>query len=334
MNNPLVSIIIPTYNRAHYIGETLESVIMQTYQNWECIVIDDGSSDYTDELMEFYCEKDAKIQYRHRPNHKPKGANACRNYGIEFSNGDYLIFLDSDDLLHTVSIETRVDIAIANFTKNFLIFKMTVFHKFPGDTNRIVNRYIEEGNSDSYLLMFLRHEIPWQITSLFIKKESLGIRFDEGLKRLQDVEFSSRLLLMNKTENFLVINNIAQDCFYRNEERHSNYSISFLKVIVNSLARYYQNLAPILEKIKDEKTYNLYRGSLIKTFYHFYKNYFLLSNCINWKELKELKQILLQEKFITRTDQMKFQLLEIIYFFGLHKIKGIGVYRLTKNWLE
>ena len=83
MNNPLVSIIIPTYNRAHFIGETLESVLAQTYHNWECIVIDDGSTDYTDELMEFYCEKDSRIQYYHRPSHKPKGANACRNYGFE-----------------------------------------------------------------------------------------------------------------------------------------------------------------------------------------------------------------------------------------------------------
>ena len=53
-NQPLVSIIIPTYNRANLIGETLDSIISQTYKNWECIVVDDGSSDYTNEVMQAY----------------------------------------------------------------------------------------------------------------------------------------------------------------------------------------------------------------------------------------------------------------------------------------
>ena len=77
---PLVSIIIPTYNRAHLIAETLDSIIAQTYTNWECIVVDDGSTDPTDELMETYCKKDSRFQYYHRPKNRPKGANACRNY--------------------------------------------------------------------------------------------------------------------------------------------------------------------------------------------------------------------------------------------------------------
>ncbi|UAB86166.1 glycosyltransferase family 2 protein [Zunongwangia sp. SCSIO 43204] len=333
MNNPLVSIIIPTYNRAHYIGETLESVIAQTYQNWECIVIDDGSNDYTAELMGFYCKNDHRVQYHHRPSNKPKGANACRNYGIEFSKGNYLTFLDSDDLLHTIAIQTRVDIAIANLTKSFLIFKMTVFYKVPGDTNRIVNKYIEEGSSDSYLLMFLRHDIPWPITSLFIKKETLSMKFDEGLKRLQDVEFSSRLLLCSEKEDFLVIDNISPDCFYRNDERHSNYSISFLKVVANSLIRFYHNLIPIVEKEENKKKY-LCRDALKKTFCHFYKNHFLPSGCINLQEVKELKTFLFHKRFITKRDQIKFRFLEILYFFSLQKIKGLGVYRLTRNWLK
>lgn len=104
----IVSIIIPTYNRAHHIGETLDSIIAQTYRNWECIVVDDGSCDYTTELMEFYCEHDSRIQYHHRPKEKPKGANSCRNYGFELSKGKYIQWLDSDDLLSTKKIEFQV----------------------------------------------------------------------------------------------------------------------------------------------------------------------------------------------------------------------------------
>lgn len=83
MTQPLVSIIIPTYNRAHLIGETLDSVMAQTYTNWECIVVDDGSTDNTAELLVVYCNKDNRFQYHHRPKDRPKGANAYRNYGID-----------------------------------------------------------------------------------------------------------------------------------------------------------------------------------------------------------------------------------------------------------
>ncbi len=64
---PLVSIIIPTSNRAQILGETLDSVLAQTFEFWECVVVDDGSTDYTAELMDFYCKKDTRIRYFHRP---------------------------------------------------------------------------------------------------------------------------------------------------------------------------------------------------------------------------------------------------------------------------
>lgn len=96
---PLVSIIIPTYNRAHLIGETLDSVLAQTYQNWECIVVDDGSSDDTNALMKTYCEQDSRFRYYHRPKERKKGGNICRNIGIDKAQGDFISFLDSDDFI-------------------------------------------------------------------------------------------------------------------------------------------------------------------------------------------------------------------------------------------
>ena len=92
--NPLVSIIIPTFNRYDYIGETLESVIMQTYRNWECIIVDDGSSDYTSQLIDFYCEKDNRFKYFTRTKDLTKGANSCRNLGFKKSSGKYIQWLE------------------------------------------------------------------------------------------------------------------------------------------------------------------------------------------------------------------------------------------------
>lgn len=102
-----ISILIPTYNRAPYLGETLDSVIGQTFKNWECIVVDDGSVDYTLELLEFYKEKDKRITYFQRPENRPKGANACRNYGFEKSGGKYVQWLDSDDIISPDKLEKQ-----------------------------------------------------------------------------------------------------------------------------------------------------------------------------------------------------------------------------------
>jgi len=114
MNSPLVSIIIPTYNRAHLIGETLDSVLAQTYTNWECIVVDDGSADGTDKLLATYCEKDARFQYHNRPSNRLKGANACRNIGFELSKGEYVNWLDSDDIWSRNKIEEQIKILIVS----------------------------------------------------------------------------------------------------------------------------------------------------------------------------------------------------------------------------
>ncbi|TBV25501.1 hypothetical protein DMZ43_11180 [Meridianimaribacter sp. CL38] len=112
MTSPLVSIIIPTYNRAHLIGETLDSVLAQTYSHWECIVVDDGSTDGTAALLDTYCAKDPRIQYYQRPEDRPKGANACRNYGFEVSTGDYVNWLDSDDVFAPNKIETQLTLLL------------------------------------------------------------------------------------------------------------------------------------------------------------------------------------------------------------------------------
>ena len=78
----LVSIIIPTFNRANLISYTLDSVLNQDYTSWECLVVDDGSTDKTQEVVLGYIQKDSRIKLLHRPNDWIKGANSCRNYGL------------------------------------------------------------------------------------------------------------------------------------------------------------------------------------------------------------------------------------------------------------
>lgn len=105
----LVSIIIPTYNRADLIGETLNSVLFQTYNSWECIIVDDRSSDNTKEIAEGYVKKDPRFKFYVRPSEMEKGASICRNYGLRQAKGQYIQFLDSDDLLNETKLQIQIE---------------------------------------------------------------------------------------------------------------------------------------------------------------------------------------------------------------------------------
>lgn len=107
MIEPLISIIIPTHNRAHLIGETLNSVIHQSYNNWECIVIDDGSKDSTAKVVSSI--KEERIKYFYQEHGERSKA---RNLGLSKANGEFIQFLDSDDLLQESKLE--VSIALLN----------------------------------------------------------------------------------------------------------------------------------------------------------------------------------------------------------------------------
>jgi glycosyltransferase involved in cell wall biosynthesis len=104
---PLVSVIIPAYNRSNSIARAIESVQFQTYAKWEVIVIDDGSSDNTSKIVQGMAEKDSRIRLiRHSTN---RGAQAARNTGIKSARGAWISFLDSDDEWLPHSLQVRLD---------------------------------------------------------------------------------------------------------------------------------------------------------------------------------------------------------------------------------
>jgi len=96
---PLISVIIPTFNRGSLLEETLRAVQHQTFRNWECIIVDDGSNDDTEQIVNAFKVSDQRFFYVKRPSHYTKGACACRNYGFVQSVGKYIQWLDDDDLL-------------------------------------------------------------------------------------------------------------------------------------------------------------------------------------------------------------------------------------------
>ena len=107
MDEKLVSVIIPAYNIEDYIGRCLDSIISQTYKNLEIIVVDDGSRDYTGEILDNYAKKDRRIKVIHKEN---GGVSSARNKGIEAAEGDYIGFIDGDDLIEPEMYKTLVDL--------------------------------------------------------------------------------------------------------------------------------------------------------------------------------------------------------------------------------
>lgn len=98
----MISVIIPCYNQGQYLNQAIESVIQQTYNSWECIIVNDGSPDNTEEIALKLCSKDHRIKYLVKLN---GGLSSARNYGISNSSGEYVIVLDADDKLAPSYIE-------------------------------------------------------------------------------------------------------------------------------------------------------------------------------------------------------------------------------------
>src|SRR5262245_27326295 len=101
---PRVSVIIPTFNRADLIGETVESVLSQTFDDFEIIIVDDGSTDSTKEVIRRF---DGPINYLYQEN---RGLSCARNRGFDASSGDYVCFLDSDDVWNPRMLERQVSL--------------------------------------------------------------------------------------------------------------------------------------------------------------------------------------------------------------------------------
>jgi len=107
----LVTVIIPCYNQAQYLPEALDSVIAQTYENWECIIVNDGATDNTEGVAQGYIVKDKRIKYIYQNN---QGLSKARNSGFNLANGEYIQFLDCDDYLAPEKIFVQIEFFKSN----------------------------------------------------------------------------------------------------------------------------------------------------------------------------------------------------------------------------
>lgn len=309
----IISIIIPSYNKEKYIKETIDSVIKQSYVNWELIIVDDVSNDGTLEIIREYQKRDSRIfLYENLEN---KGANYSRNFGVNKANGKYIIFLDADDLIRFDCLENRLK-TIENSAFDFCVFTMGVFIHKIGDSGY---RWIP--NSKQPLKDFLQHKLPWSILQPIWKKDFLiktGI-FDLKFQRLQDVELHTRVLLTSNVKYKQIV--ADPDCFFRTDEQRKNFKQAvFLEKWIDSSIQYYQKF---YDQLPDKKLRKYLIGTIYKTYLQLFYSY--KANTITKLEFDDLnvKYVgwIYQQKLGSKNN-LCFKLAE---FFNLFPIKIPGI---------
>ncbi|WP_417857549.1 glycosyltransferase family 2 protein [Xanthomarina gelatinilytica] len=262
MSSKLISIIIPTYNRAHVIGETLDSILAQTYTHWECIVVDDGSTDGTEDLMAEYMERDTRFRYYHRPAERPKGPCSCRNYGFEHSKGVYVNFFDSDDLLKPEAFEKALN-GFKQDTDAVIINSALI--DFNTKTLHSRNRIYSENLLTDYFI----GEITFLVCGPLWRRNFLmqqNYLFDENIGNVDDWDFNLRMLYANP--NLIFMDDVL--IYYR---MHPNsFSMEVRKLNKKEIISDFKARDKHLKIISDRKDVDLKK---IKTFILYrYKRYF------------------------------------------------------------
>ncbi len=327
----LVSIITPNFNSCEFIYTTRQSILGQTHKNWEWLIVDDGSTDDSIDIIKYFSKHDDRIHLLER-GYGTKGASTCRNVGIDNAKGEYLIFLDADDLLASHCLELRVKYMKEHPDLDFGVFNMGMFQREIGDVKEVVNLYAEK--LGGYLEMFLSYKLPWAITcplwtTSFLKKND--IRFSEKYSRLQDPEFHSKILLKNDPQ-FDVFKEMKIDCFYRQPNKSKKGTISVSKT-TSSILLYYEEMVDLIKGKHVEDKYNNCLDQFVFNVFHsllFYSRLEKIAPIINlYKEINYIRPItnlsLKQVVFFARMNQV-----------GLTFIKGAGISRLwtLKNYIR
>lgn len=240
--NPKVSLIIPVYKMEHYISYTLDSILNQTFSNFEVIVVDDGSPDDSGNIADEYSKKDNRIKVIHQKN---KGAGPARNKGIDLAKGEYLMFPDADDILEPTMIERmirgledkNVDVIMCS-TSDMIQKSNGEIEKINYPRNEIYLTNKEELR-DKYIDLYIDSLSHGTNTKMYKSSivDTYNIRFPD-LRRSQDIIFNNRYF--DKAASFLLISDVLY-----------NYRVSEHNVFVSKLPN---NIFDIIIELNNDIT--------------------------------------------------------------------------------
>lgn len=246
----LISIILPAYNAEKYISKTIESVIKQTFTNWELIIVNDGSSDKTENICKEYAYKDERIKYFWKKN---EGVSLARNYAIEKSKGNFIMFIDADDIIedkmldimYKKMIEYNPDVVRCNYYIN---------------NNTLVNENINEGLYNSKKIQeilidnILNENMKCYVWLLLIRRNNVR-EFEKDLHIYEDFCFYLNLFL--KSSKIYIM---KDRLYHYNRENNDSLSKKNVKENIKNMIYAKDYIFNILKK------HNLYNEKNIEQF--------------------------------------------------------------------
>lgn len=319
---PLVSILIPLYNAFPYIKDMLDSILKQSYDNWELIIVDDGSTDEGPEIVKRYEKNDYRIKYIKRPNTRKKGGNTCRNIAFENSNGEYVIWFDADDLIAPYCLEQRLRYMQEHLDLDFAVFPALGFYENLGNWSGQYFGYKSERKAINNLI---NKNLPFAVWTNIYKKDSLiknKILWDEKLISLQDSDFN--LTCLYKNLQFKEFSDCA-DYFWRQTPNSISTKINGSKHCSNHIYFYNKTInyfSKNKELNRDLKLASLWTFEILNTVSKEWGDKLLLSIFFNKNKFFK-KKIQLQRKLISRFNNPKIGILIKFSIFPILNLKKI-----------
>lgn len=292
-----VTIIMATYNRAHFIVETLQTIKNQSYIDWECLIIDDGGTDNTKEIITPILDQDNRFQFLKRPDKYIKGLPGCRNYGLDLAMGDCVIFFDDDDVIHPDNLKISLEVVEKN-NVDFCHYQKLSFVEqkliLKSDPIAIVKSLTKED-----IEKVVTQEIGLASCTVLWKKQCFDkIRFNEMLLYAEEWECYSRII----SENFkgIIISNVL---YYNRKHANSNTG-EFCR---NSPIRRASYTEAILLVVRNLKEKQLISSSLTRYFVTISKDfveYNLFKNILNVLDLPTFEKLKWQLFYFTLPQRM------------------------------
>jgi glycosyltransferase involved in cell wall biosynthesis len=222
---PKVSVIIPTYNRGYIVGEAIESVLSQTFDDFEIMVVDDGSTDNTRNVVNFI--NDNRIKYFYKNN---GGVSSARNMGLDKAAGEYIAFLDSDDLWPENYLQTMVT-HLQTKPEYGAAYCATTLQKPDGQIIKYDNfGRCKSGQITRYLF---KNSVIWPSVAVLRKEAVNSMFFDELLTNAEDSDFFLRVSVQTK---FLFVPDIKVIPLYRKAIRYWPFDLRLYIDMAKTLA--------------------------------------------------------------------------------------------------
>lgn len=281
------SVIVPVYNVEKYLHECVDSVLSQTFEDFELILVDDGSKDNSGTICDKYAEKDSRVKVIHKEN---GGQSTARNEGVKAASGKYAIFIDSDDMFCNNMFFETLQSKLAD-NSDIVVFRYCKYYEDGRTDDCGINLAdIDSGNKAKFLKELVRRDAffcsCWsKATKMSILKDN-NIEFDTTLS-CEDMDWYYNVVA--KAETFEVVDNSY--VYYR--QRENSVTSSFKKKSITDYIYTINKWSEIFNRIDNEKEKTVMLSSLAKLYCNL-----LISYSRHTKELKDCKKAIFSFKYL------------------------------------